>query len=68
MRYIFSKEKYEKRMKEIKAKVYKYAEKLDGVEVKFEENSEWGTCGIYYISKKWCEVGRTDERNLHEPD
>lgn len=68
MRYIFSKEKYEKIMKEIKAKVYKYAEKLDGVEVKFEENSEWGTCGIYYISKKWCEVGRTDERNLHEPD
>lgn len=45
-----------KRMKEIGGKNYKYIEKIDGAEVKFEKNNEWGTCGIYCISKKWCEV------------
>lgn len=56
MRYIFSKEKYKKRMKEIKANVYEYAEKLDGVEIKFKKNNEWAIYKKYCISKKWCEV------------
>lgn len=61
-----------KMVEEIKEKIKELEKELDrGGRMRYifsKEKYEWGTCGIYHISKKWCEVGRIDERNLHEPD
>lgn len=64
MRYVFSKEKYEKRMEEMGWDPLSCAEQFDGMVVQFEKNKDYRIFGEFCIFKHWCDTfeDRLDDR------
>ncbi|EHO21622.1 hypothetical protein HMPREF9466_00479 [Fusobacterium necrophorum subsp. funduliforme 1_1_36S] len=64
MRYVFSKEKYEKRMKERGWDPLSCAEQFDGMVIQFEKNKDYRIFGDFCIFKHWCDTfeDRLDDR------
>ncbi|CAL7910038.1 dUTPase [Fusobacterium necrophorum] len=64
MRYVFSKEKYEKRMEEMGWDPLSGAEQFDGMVVQFEKNKDYRIFGEFCIFKHWCDTfeDRLDDR------
>ncbi|WP_261788118.1 dUTPase [Fusobacterium necrophorum] len=64
MRYIFSKDKYEKRMKERGWDPLSCAEQFDGMVIQFEKNKDYRIFGDFCIFKHWCDTfeDRLDDR------
>lgn len=57
MKYVFSKEKYIEKegIEDYKSRI-KWVDEIDGKEAIFFVNEIFGFCGIYHVSKEWCEV------------
>lgn len=64
MRYVFSKEKYEKRMEEMGWDPLSCAEQFDGMVVQFEKNKDYRIFGEFCIFKHWYDTfeDRLDDR------
>lgn len=64
MRYVFSEEKYEKRMKERGWDPLSCAEQFDGMVIQFEKNKDCRIFGDFCIFKHWCDTfeDRLDDR------